>query len=280
MSSIVQSGSENLDSSIDNVSVESENEDLHRQLTAQYGKILDKLIEMQRIDQAEVLVNSLKAPNTIIYTILMKAYVKAKDTEKAQALMAKMEASTDHQPCLVTYNTFLQCAFEAGDYTLAKQIFGTIKQKDIFSYSIQILFLLKRGLIKDAMKAYSDLLSSNVQLDQIFFNILINGLMKQKQYQVALEVFQTMESRGYHYNEYTVSVIIQLFSYLGKQQEALDLYKLYNYDSIFVNSCLIKMYIHWRNYERIIEVLNDIKKKDQVICSQVIKVLLQNNKYS
>lgn len=145
MSSIVQSGSENLDSSIDNVSVESENEDLHRQLTAQYGKILDKLIEMQRIDQAEVLVNSLKAPNTIIYTILMKAYVKAKDTEKAQALMAKMEASTDHQPCLVTYNTFLQCAFEAGDYPLAKQIFGTIKQKDIFSYSIQILFLLKRG---------------------------------------------------------------------------------------------------------------------------------------
>lgn len=101
------------------------------------------------------------------------------------------------------------------------------------------------------MKAYSDLLSSNVQLDQIFFNILINGLMKQKQYQVALEVFQTMESRGYHYNEYTVSVIIQLFSYLGKQQEALDLYKLYNYDSIFVNSCLIKMYIHWRNYERV-----------------------------
>ena len=33
--------------------------------------------------QAEHLVNSLKTPNTIIYTILMKAYVKAKDIEKA-----------------------------------------------------------------------------------------------------------------------------------------------------------------------------------------------------
>jgi hypothetical protein len=83
MSSIVQTSEENLDSSIDNVSVQSDNEDLHRQLTTQYGKILDKLIEMKRIDQAEHLVNSLKTPNTIIYTILMKAYVKAKDIEKA-----------------------------------------------------------------------------------------------------------------------------------------------------------------------------------------------------
>lgn len=31
---------------MDNVSIESENEDLQRQLTTQYGKILDKLIEM------------------------------------------------------------------------------------------------------------------------------------------------------------------------------------------------------------------------------------------
>ena len=38
---------------------------------------------MQRIDQAELLVDSLKSPSTIIYTILMKAYVKAKDLEKA-----------------------------------------------------------------------------------------------------------------------------------------------------------------------------------------------------
>jgi len=56
-----------------------------------------------------------------------------------------MEASTNMKPCLVTYNTFLQCAFETGDYNFAKKIFDNLKQKDIFSYSIQILFLLKKG---------------------------------------------------------------------------------------------------------------------------------------
>jgi len=130
------------------------------------------------------------------------------------------------------------------------------------------------------MGTYKEMLGSKVAVDQVFFNILINGLMKQKQYELAFEVFQTMETKRYHYNEYTVSVIIQLYSYLGKQQEALQLYKLYNYDSIFVNSCLIKMYIHWKNFDRIVQVLGDIKKKDQVIYSQVIKVLLQNNKQS
>lgn len=116
----MQQSTENLDSSMDNVSIESENEDLQRQLTTQYGKILDKLIEMQRVDQAELLVDSLKNPSTIIYTILMKAYVKAKNMDKATALMHKMEQSTTHQPCLVTYNTFLQCALETGDYSVAK----------------------------------------------------------------------------------------------------------------------------------------------------------------
>jgi len=33
-------------------------------------------------------------------------------------------------------------------------------QKDIFSYSIQILFLLKKGLINDAMTSYNEILQS------------------------------------------------------------------------------------------------------------------------
>jgi len=73
-----------------------------------------------------------------------------------------MEASTNMKPCLVTYNTFLQCAFETGDYNFAKKIFDNLKQKDIFSYSIQILFLLKKGLINDAMSNYNELLKSDV----------------------------------------------------------------------------------------------------------------------
>jgi len=91
-----------------------------------------------------------------------------------------------------------------------------MRNKDIFSYSIKILFLLKKGLISDAMDSYKFMLSTDIQTDQIFFNILINGLMKQKQYKLAYELYETMESENYHYNEYTVSVIIQLFSNMNK----------------------------------------------------------------
>jgi hypothetical protein len=68
-----------LNSSLDNQSQSSydaNDDDLQEQFSFQYGKIIDKLIEMKHIDKAEKLVESLKNPSTIIYTILMKAYVQ------------------------------------------------------------------------------------------------------------------------------------------------------------------------------------------------------------
>jgi len=48
--SILKTSEEQLDSSMDNISVEIENQELQIKLTNQYGKILDKLIQMGRID--------------------------------------------------------------------------------------------------------------------------------------------------------------------------------------------------------------------------------------
>lgn len=44
-------------------------------MATQYGKILDKLISLNQIEQAEKLFYSLKNPSTVMYTILLKAYV-------------------------------------------------------------------------------------------------------------------------------------------------------------------------------------------------------------
>jgi pentatricopeptide repeat protein len=49
----------------------------------------------------------------------MKAYVQSRDIEKATKLIEKMEESEKFAPVLVTYNTYLNCAFKSNNYPLA-----------------------------------------------------------------------------------------------------------------------------------------------------------------
>jgi len=74
---------------------------------------------MRQLEQAEKLVESIKCPNSIIYTILMKAYVQSRNFEKAKLLLEKMEKNPDIAPVIVTYNTFLTCAFKTNNYEVA-----------------------------------------------------------------------------------------------------------------------------------------------------------------
>lgn len=64
-----------------------------------------------------------------------------------------------------------------------------MKQKDIFTYSINNLFLLKKGMIKETIESYEEMKANNFHIDQVFYNILINGIMKQKEYQLAFKVW-------------------------------------------------------------------------------------------
>ena len=68
-----------------------------------------------------------------------------------------MESNHQIPPVLVTYNTYLHCAFKCSNYPLAKKIFKNMKDKDIFTYSINNLFLLKKGMIKETMESYEEM---------------------------------------------------------------------------------------------------------------------------
>ena len=77
----------------------------------------------------------------------MKAYTINKDIDKATALINKMESDPKIFPVQVTYNTYFHCAFRSNNYDLAWKIFKNLKSKDIFTYSINNLYLLKRGFL-------------------------------------------------------------------------------------------------------------------------------------
>lgn len=47
-------------------------------------------------------------------------------------------------------------------------------------------------MTQDALESYEEVKAAGLFIDQVFFNILINGLMKQKCYKQAFSVWQDM----------------------------------------------------------------------------------------
>lgn len=52
----------------------------------------------------------------------------------------------------------------------------------------------------------------------MYFNILINGLIKNKKTDYAYEVYIQMRERNFEQNEYSITVLIQLFNKLSNQK--------------------------------------------------------------
>lgn len=100
--------------------------------------------------------------------------------------------------------------------------------------------------------------------------------MKQKAYQEAHTIWQDMQLQGFKYNDFTISVIIQLYSALNMVKEANEINEKFKFESTFINSCLIKMNTQHQQYDEIIKIANKIKKKDKVIYSQVIRALFNS----
>jgi pentatricopeptide repeat protein len=58
------------------------------------------------------------------------------------------------------------------------------------------------------MKLYEQVFKNKISPSLFFFNILLNGFMKNKQFQIAKEIYYEMKSYGMHLNEYNVYISI------------------------------------------------------------------------
>lgn len=56
-----------------------------------------------------------------------------------------MQASEKNKPVQVTLNTYLHCLYRANRHEMALSFFKSMESKDIYTYSINNLYLLKKG---------------------------------------------------------------------------------------------------------------------------------------
>ncbi|KAL5789288.1 hypothetical protein ACOSQ2_004176 [Xanthoceras sorbifolium] len=162
-----------------------------------FSVLLDELCKAGKIDEAnrlyEFMIKGDVQPNTYTYNILMDGYClvgRIRDAEKLFVSMASKGCmpdvvsygilidgemiSKDMRPTVVTYNSMLIGLFRASRVGDGRKLFEEIQSNDLFHS------LPHKGLVPDV----------------VAYNIMINGLCKERELEKANSLLWAMEEKG------------------------------------------------------------------------------------
>lgn len=242
-----------------------------------FGCLVDACIKCDNLSKALELIeaeNDVKA-NTVINTTLIKGLVREKRFQEAfdlfeRKMMNNEDLST--RPNLVTYNSILECAVQSENYERMRAIYNQITteesplQADLITHSTFIKGLLKERKTDEALAIYYRLKEEKkFVLDEVLFNSVLDGLLKARMFSKALEIFQDMKSLNLSLSNVTYSILIKIYTQMGKIDDALSLLsEMKNCNirpGLIVYTCLLQACIKTRNvadclkiYEEMIQV--------------------------
>lgn len=141
-----------------------------------------------------------------------------------------MKDSHHAKPNLVSYNALMDSLITCGDNDACAKTFLSLQQDgfepDIISYSTYLKGLCRS---KQSLKAYSLYLQlkedKRFKLDEVFFNLLLDGLGKDKQYEKAKQVYRDMQALGVKAGIVTYSILIKFNSSINNLDECQNLWQ-------------------------------------------------------
>lgn len=232
--------------------------------------------------------------NTIIYTTLLKGFTKERNLNKAFETFSIMKASTEMKPNIITYNSLLDCAVLCNDFQKMDEIFKSICDNekknpecspDLITYSTYIKGLCRCKRIDEAYEMFIGLKNSkSYQIDEVLYNSLLDGLIKSRKNEQALNIYSMMQADKIKPSNVTYSILIKLFSNEGNVEKSLSLLdemKSANLKpGLIVYTCLIQTCVKYKKANLLIGLYNEMIsygiKGDPVFYNTLISGLVFN----
>jgi len=157
--------------------------------------------------------------NTIICTMAIKACAKLGYFEKAMKIYVYMGNNPKAQPNKFTYNALLDCCYKCNEVDTAISLYSKMKKSfepDIITYSIVANIYSSQGnSTADLNKAFAlieEMKTQSIIPDEIFFNSILEGCFKFKQPEVALRVYNYMQSIQLPLSNTTYSILSKIYT--------------------------------------------------------------------
>lgn len=206
-----ESNSENLDDSETDDSV--------------FKKLLPNLVNQS--DGEPPSLPKVYAPNSRMYTTLMKGYMKAgrvTDTVRTLEAMRRLDDRASH-PDHVSYTTVVSALVKAGSMDRARQVLAEMIRIGVpanrITYNILLKGYCKQLQIEQARELLKEMADdAGIQPDVVSYNILIDGCILVDDSAGALAFFNEMRAKGIAPTKVSYTTLMKAFALSGQPKLA------------------------------------------------------------
>jgi len=239
--------------------------------------LYDKVEEIYQEAQKSVKFSS----NIIIHTTLIRALAKKRDFRKVIAHYDKLKRDRKCEFNRIAYNALLDCCVKCGQYDKMSEIFEDMLKEaadqkdpvldendiepDLITYSTLIKGMCKSGAIHKAIMLYEEMKKKGIELDEVFFNSLLDGFVKcNYSIEETDKIINDMVKLKIKFSNYTYSILIKLYTKNKMLEKALGVLEEMKKNGIVpgvvVYTCLLQVCIKTKMVNRAIELFKEMRQ--------------------
>jgi len=161
-----------------------------------YGILLDCCINQNNVDKAAEVFHQMTRDgcvmNTVLYTTLIKGFVRAGQLDHATHVFEQMRTGRSVPPDLITFSILIKANCDA-------------------------------HRLEAALQLLEAMLDFKLKPDEVVFNNLLGGCVKESRAELARKIYKDMVTAGIRPSNATFSILIQLFAKCKLLDEAVDM---------------------------------------------------------
>lgn len=250
-----------------------------------YGCIMEAYLRCGLYDKVEEIYNEVQsskkfASNIIIHTTLIRALAKKRNFHKVIAHYDKLKNDPQCKFNRIAYNALLDCCVKCNQYEKMSEIFedmlkavaenkgtkldGSDIEPDLITYSTLVKGMCKSGAIHKAISLYEEMKKKGLELDEVFFNSLLDGFVKCNcSIEESDKIINDMVKMKIKFSNYTYSILIKLYTKNKMLEKALGVLEEMKKNDIVpgvvVYTCLLQVCIKKRMINRAIELFKEMR---------------------
>ena len=250
-----------------------------------YGCIMEAYLRCGLYDKVEEIYKEVQclgkfSSNIIIHTTLIRALAKKRDFFKVISHYDELKINPNCRFNRIAYNALLDCCVKCNKYGKMSEICedmlkATTTNKspileendiepDLITYSTLIKGMCKAGSMHKAIKLYDEMKSKRLELDEVFFNSLLDGFVKCN-YNVkeSDRIIDDMIKLKIKFSNYTYSILIKLYTKNKMLEKALGILDEMKKNGIVpglvVYTCLLQVCIKRKMIIRALELFEEMR---------------------
>lgn len=214
-------------------------------------------------------------PTSVTFVLIFSACSKLKDLETGKRVHQRLKDSRV-EPNTIVGNALIDMYATCGEMDSALEVFETMKNKDMISWTAIVKGFAGSGQIDLAQKFFNQM----PEKDCVTWTAMIDGFVRTNRFKEALALFRSMQLTNVKPDEFTMVGVLTACAQLGALglgewiKTYMDKKKIKQ--DIFVGNALVDMYFKCGSVDRAVRVFNEMPKTDRFTWTTVIVGLAIN----